>query len=362
MASPKPCARLKPSPITPRKPSAAEFYGNTTVMDIEVVNGQVKAVVTDKGRIETDKVLVCAGIWGPRIGRMVGEVIPLTPVQHQYVKTAPIPELADDDRGSQLPHGCATKITPCTSGSTATVWGIGSYQHEPLLVDPDNILPYAEAPVMPSVKAFHRRAFRPRLGIHYGTFPRCGKNAELTYKINGMFSFTPDSGSVIGESTKAKGFWVAEAVWVTHGGGVGKIVAELMTTGVPSLDIHEMDIHRFPDVCKSGDFITARRGAAVRRGVRHHSSLSISNFTRGTCGSARFTPACRNSVPNSSSVRAGNGPSGSSPTLPCWKSTTCLGVATVGKQGTGRPFKGRSISPRGIASPSMISPPSPNSK
>jgi glycine/D-amino acid oxidase-like deaminating enzyme len=73
-----------------KEAGAAEFCGHTTVMDIEVVNGQVQAVVTDKGRIETDKVLVCAGIWGPRIGRMVGEVIPLTPVQHQYVKTGPI--------------------------------------------------------------------------------------------------------------------------------------------------------------------------------------------------------------------------------------------------------------------------------
>jgi hypothetical protein len=138
-------------------------------------------------------------------------------------------------------------------------WGIGSYQHEPLLADPDNILPYAEAPVMPSVKPFTEEHFGPAWESTIELFPAL-KEAELTYKINGMFSFTPDSGSVIGESTKAKGFWVAEAVWVTHGGGVGKIVAELMTTGVPSFDIHEMDIHRFPEVCKSSDFIT-RAGA-----------------------------------------------------------------------------------------------------
>jgi glycine/D-amino acid oxidase-like deaminating enzyme len=72
------------------------------------------------------------------------------------------------------------------------------------------------------------------------SFPALAE-AELPYKINGMFSFTPDSSSVIGESTKAKGFWVAEAVWVTHGGGVGKVVADLMTTGMSSFDLHEMD-------------------------------------------------------------------------------------------------------------------------
>lgn len=237
---------------------AAEFYGHTTVMDIEVVDGQVQAVVTDKGRIETDKVLVCAGIWGPRIGRMVGEVIPLTPVQHQYVKTGPIPELAGMTEEVTYPM-VRHQDHAMYFRQHGDCWGIGSYQHEPLLVDPDNILPYAEAPIMPSVRPFTEEHFGPAWESTKELFPAL-EGAELTYKINGMFSFTPDSGSVVGESSKAKGFWVAEAVWVTHGGGVGKIVSELMTTGVPSLDIHEMDINRFSEVCKSAAYIT-RAGA-----------------------------------------------------------------------------------------------------
>ena len=232
---------------------AAEFYGHTTVMNIEVVDGQVNAVITDKGRIETPKVLVCAGIWGPRIGRMVGEIIPLTPVQHQYVKTAPIPALvgATDEVVYPIVRHQDHAMYFRQHGDC---WGIGSYQHEPLLVDPGNILPYAEAPVMPSVKPFTEEHFTAAWTSTTDLFPTVA-NAELPYKINGMFSFTPDSQSVIGESTKAKGFWVAEAVWVTHGGGVGKVVAELMTTGRSSLDLHEMDIHRFPPVCQSADYI-----------------------------------------------------------------------------------------------------------
>ena len=232
---------------------AATFYGETLVTDIEVADGQVQAVVTDKGRINTDKVLVCAGIWGPRVGRMVGEIIPLTPVQHQYVKTGPIAELASATDEVTLPivrhqdHAMYFR-------QHADCWGIGSYQHEPLLVDPDNILHYADAPVMPSVMPFTEEHFAPAWESTKELFPTLA-TAELTYKINGMFSFTPDSGSVIGESSKTKGFWVAEAVWVTHGGGVGKVVADLMTHGVTSFDLHEMDIHRFPDVCKSENFV-----------------------------------------------------------------------------------------------------------
>ncbi len=232
---------------------AADFYGHTTVQDIEVVAGQVNAVLTDKGRIETDKVLVCAGIWGPRIGRMVGEVIPLTPVQHQYVQTGPIPALAGTTEEVVQPM-VRHQDHAMYFRQHGDCWGIGSYQHEPMLLDPENILPYAEAPVMPSVRPFTEEHFAAAWQSTTELFPALA-TAELTAKMNGLFSFTPDSGSVVGESAKTKGFWVAEAVWVTHGGGVGKVVAELMTTGVPSWNIHELDMHRFPAVCKSSDYI-----------------------------------------------------------------------------------------------------------
>ncbi|MBE9059590.1 FAD-dependent oxidoreductase [cf. Phormidesmis sp. LEGE 11477] len=232
---------------------AAEFYGHTTVTDIEVADGQIKAVVTDKGKIATGKVLVCAGIWGPRLGQMVGEVIPLTPVQHQYVQTGPIPELADQTEEVTQPM-VRHQDHSMYFRQHGDCWGIGSYQHEPMLLDPDHILPFAKAPVMPSVRSFTEEHFAAAWQSTTELFPALA-TAELTSKMNGLFSFTPDSGSVVGESARVKGFWVAEAVWVTHGGGVGKVVAELMTTGVPSFDLHEMDIHRFPAVCKSADYI-----------------------------------------------------------------------------------------------------------
>ena len=237
---------------------AAEFHGHTVVTDIEVVDGKVNAVVTNQGRIETEKVLVCAGIWGPRIGRMVGEVISLTPVQHQYVKTSPLAELAGTTE--EVVHPILRhQDKSMYFRQHGDCYGIGSYQHEPLLVDPDDILSPEKAPVMPSVKEFTEEHFKPAWESTVDLLPAL-KGADLSYKINGMFSFTPDSHSVIGESSKAKGFWVAEAVWVTQGGGVGKVVSELMTTGVPSLDLHEADIHRFPDALKSRDYIL-RAGA-----------------------------------------------------------------------------------------------------
>ncbi len=65
----------------------ATFYANTRVTGIEVVNGHVQAINTSQGRIRTEIVVVAAGIWSPRIGRMVGISIPLIPMQHQSARS-----------------------------------------------------------------------------------------------------------------------------------------------------------------------------------------------------------------------------------------------------------------------------------
>src|SRR6185503_17770464 len=69
--------------------------------------------------------------------------------------------------------------------------------------------------------------------------------ADPERSINGMFSFTPDAGSIVGESAAVRGVWICEAVWVTHAGGFGKHVAEWIVEGEPSIDMAEADANRF---------------------------------------------------------------------------------------------------------------------
>lgn len=49
------------------------------VLDIKLENGKVAGVVTDHGTYRTDKVINCAGVWAPEIGRMIGIDIPIKP-------------------------------------------------------------------------------------------------------------------------------------------------------------------------------------------------------------------------------------------------------------------------------------------
>ena len=59
---------------------------HTTVQNIKLDNkGQIECVITDNATIKTPVVVNAAGIWAPRIGRMVGLDIPIKPRQGQLL-------------------------------------------------------------------------------------------------------------------------------------------------------------------------------------------------------------------------------------------------------------------------------------
>ncbi len=233
----------------------ARFFGDTPVTGIEVRDGRVRAVTTPRGRIGTETVLACAGIWGPAIGRMAGVPIPLQPVQHLMAITAPLPELT----------GQTGEITePIVRHQDRSMYFrqrgerylIGAYRHEPLLVEPEDLATRWDGR-MPSTVPFNEEAFRPSHQYAIDLFPTL-RGVPLHEKVNGMFSFTPDTHSLIGESLDVRGFWVAEAVWITHGGGAGRAVAEWMVEGLPGIDLHEADLNRFYPHVFSRPYIRAR--------------------------------------------------------------------------------------------------------
>jgi dimethylglycine oxidase len=241
---------------------AASFYGNTTVTGFEIQGGKIRGVQTDQGSIQTERVLLCAGIWGPKIGKLAGISVPLTPVQHQYVRTTPLPELTAD-RGTEVIHPILRhQDYSLYYRQHGDCYGIGNYGHEPLLVEPEQILRPGEAKVMPSVMDFTPQHFDQARRATAELLPALA-SAEYTYQINGMFSFTPDGNPVVGES-HVEGFWVAEAVWVTQGGGVGCAVAELMDTGVSRWDLRELDMHRFHSQAHTKPYIRARGAQQYR--------------------------------------------------------------------------------------------------
>ena len=234
----------------------ASFYGETEVTGIEVNNGRVRAVETSRGRIATELVVSCAGMWGPKLGRMVGMTVPLQPMQHQYAWTTPLAELDGEDR--EVVHPILRhQDYAMYFRHQAQRYGIGAYRHRSMPVAADDIPKYEEAEVMPSIMEFTPEDFQPSLDEARKMLPALA-NVEVDAPMNGLFSFTPDGGPLLGESNEAKGFWVAEAVWVTHAAGVGKVMAEWITSGVPSVDLAGADIHRFEKWAMSPAYVKAR--------------------------------------------------------------------------------------------------------
>ena len=107
------------------------FEGEVAVTGFDVAEGRVRAVLTDHGRIECERVLICAGIWGPTVGAMAGVPIPLLAVQHQLVWTDPIEELRGETR--EIVHPILRhQDFAMYFRQRGDHYGVGSYHHEPI--------------------------------------------------------------------------------------------------------------------------------------------------------------------------------------------------------------------------------------
>jgi glycine cleavage system T protein len=230
---------------------AVSFYGDIPVTDIdfETSNGRISAVVTPKGKIRTGQVLLCTNIWAPVLGAKVGLSIPLLAVEHQYAITEPLAELAGTER--ELVHPILRHQDHAMYfRQHFDAYGIGSYQHDPILVDPWSLAKVAMHDFTPD---HFSEAWNSTVEL---LPPTQGKN--LTTKFNGMFAFTIDGMPVMGEARQVPGFWTAVGVWVTHSGGVGREIAEWMTHGRPQTDLREADINRFHGYQLTKKYIWAR--------------------------------------------------------------------------------------------------------
>jgi dimethylglycine oxidase len=236
----------------------AVFRESTKVTGIEHRGGRVTGVATSDGTIPADIVVSCAGFWGPDIGAMVGMDIPLLPLAHQYAKTDQIPELVG--RNTEL----AEAGFPILRHQDQDVYfrehvdrlGIGSYAHRPMPVNLRDLADSTDvsASAMPSMLPFTDEDFAPAWE-HCKLLLPCLETAKIDNGFNGIFSFTPDGGPLIGESPDLAGFWIAEAVWVTHSAGVARAVAQLLVHGRSNTDLHDCDVHRFEEIQVAPEYV-----------------------------------------------------------------------------------------------------------
>ncbi|GAB3669907.1 GcvT family protein [Halopiger thermotolerans] len=269
----------------------AKFVPHTRTEDIETENGSVSSVITENGVIECNEVVIATNIWARQLGEKLDVHLPVTPVEHQYTMTEPLEELADnrvdvsdhplyenykDVSGDKADRLLASPDRPILRDQDNAMYfrthgdsyGIGSYNHEPVVPDPQELGGNEEDGEQGSVHEFteyhmnnathpDRPDKAPRQASDELLPATAGK--ELEHKYNGMFAESPNGLPVMGPVEKYDGLWTAAAIWVTHAGGAGKALAEWMENGVPRLsdgpiDLRHCNVNRFDAHEGSWDF------------------------------------------------------------------------------------------------------------
>ena len=226
----------------------ADVHTSTRVLSIRVRNGRVEAVETDKGEIETEVVINAGGMFAAELGRLAGVTVPIVPMAHEYVVTRP----------AGLPLDMPTMRDPSLlvyfrpeSGGLV----MGGYERDPAPWSLDGIPPDFNGKLLEE----DWPRFEPLLENAIERVPAL-EEMEVVRLINGPEAFTPDGEFILGP-TDVRGFWVA-AGFCAHGlagaGGMGKLVAEWVVEGTPSLDVWHMDSRRFGAAYTSRAYTVAR--------------------------------------------------------------------------------------------------------
>ena len=229
----------------------------TTVRAVTTSGSRVTGVVTDHGELPADIVVCCAGIWGPQIAAMVGMPLTLTPLAHQLAWTTPVPELAGRTTEATLPI-LRHQDQDLYYRERFDTLGVGYYGHRPMPVPAGSIGGPVDGRPMPSVLPFTADDFAEAWKQTQLLLPGT-RDAEIADGMNGLFSFTTDNMPLLGPSPDVEGFWVAEAVWVTHSAGVARGMSDWLVDGhCASFDLHECDVNRFEPHQLAPAYVEAR--------------------------------------------------------------------------------------------------------
>ncbi len=241
-----------------------------TGMDVE--DGRIRRVRTDQGDIEAEAVVIACGVWSPKLARMAGAHIPLTPAVHQMISVGPVPVLAEREGEISFPI-VRDMDTFCYERQHGADMEVGSYAHRAILMDAEDIPSIDRAKLSPTEMPFTEDDFDPQLEQALELMPEIlgDEGAEIRYAINGLLSLTPDGAPLLGETPEVKGLWSAAAVWIKEGPGVGRAIAEWMTDGLPEIDLGHSDIARFYPHQRTRAHIRARTGEAFNKtyGIVH---------------------------------------------------------------------------------------------
>jgi glycine cleavage system T protein len=229
--------------------------------------GEIQRVLTDKGEIRTEIVVNAAGLWAPRVAAMAGLNIPTTPVDHQHIALKAV-------SNHEFPG-----TTPCLRDPDNLVYMrqeagglvIGGYEPNPLARWIDGV-PWEHGGT--TLPADYDR-FEQLLEGAIRRIPFLDQAGIITLVCH-PGAYTPDCQPMLGPMAEARGMWIAAGMSLNGyggAGGIGKLMAEWIVEGEPSLDVYAYKATRFGNYYANPEYACER----TREGVKYYYRLRFPN-------------------------------------------------------------------------------------
>ena len=230
--------------------AGAEVHRHTWVSDLRQRPDGTWDVITDKGEIHAEHIVNAGGLWAREVGRMIGLELPVLAMEHMYIITEDMPEVAAHvaATGNEMPMvmDFAGEIYFRQEGGAML---LGTYEQACVPWSPKQTpWEFGAQLLTPDLERI-----APQLEIAFKHYPALATTGIKT-TINGPFTFSPDGNPLVGPVRGIRNCWVACAVMagLSQGGGVGLALANWMTQGEPGLDVWGMDVARYGDYATLG--------------------------------------------------------------------------------------------------------------
>ncbi|MBE1284285.1 MAG: FAD-dependent oxidoreductase [Rhodobacteraceae bacterium] len=240
---------VDPYSVTMGLAAGARKYGGTIRRNTQVESitrlpsGHWRLTAGDE-IFECEILVNCAGFWANEVAEMVGTRLPITNMEHQYLVTETMSEVAALDYELPMIRDCDSQYYLRQEGD-GLLLGPWEQDCRQAWKHADGRAPWS----------FGQELFEDdwdRLGDGLGAiFHRVPPlaNAGIKRGVNGAISFAPDGRPMIGPMPGVPGFFVACGFLggITQGGGIGLAMSQWILEGEPELDLHFIDVARFGD-------------------------------------------------------------------------------------------------------------------
>jgi dimethylglycine dehydrogenase len=235
--------------------AGAEIHRHTPVTGVRRLPSGEWELATPGGTLRAEYIVNAAGLWAREVARLIGVELPVIPMEHQYLITNDIPQLAA--LGREIPAAVdfdgAVYLRQEGRGLL-----VGTYEQDcrhwavdgtPPDFGIELLPPDVDRIVGPLDKMMERMPVM--------------KSAGVKRIVNGGMVFSPDGNPIIGPLPGHDRAFVAAGCMAgfSQGGGIGFAVARWIVDGEPGMDVFAMDVSRF------GDFANA---AYVRSKTREN--------------------------------------------------------------------------------------------